>query len=531
MLLLLTGSALRAAPLDAVSAAEDVHSKAVADARESWRAEALEILTAERDRAEEELADAKVAGNMTRQARALAMRQLCDKALQGIETDGAPTFPDTVRREIRPAAEALRARLDALSTRRDSAIDDADRTLRATVRATLQAQNLPATDADIDRAIAAAKTMPATAQSPSPATDAPPAESGAAQPEGPKPIAESGPATSWAPLVGIAVQVADIDIVRIPITAVRQRQTLSLPGGMAPISAAITPTENVFTAPASGTIAFRALSVPGFPPPEVLEWPSEKNNWSILLRCRPDAGPDTPVAVKVEIAAGAPGLRSLAGGGVASAKADRILMSLDSRPSGALILLDGATVPGPDGKPLRTPAEVPMPPDGAALTLRLDGFLERSFPKVVPKAGQPVTVPLSRDPDYIDRVVEVRPNAANGLSGVVLKQGCRYRVTVEGNWSCDKNKTTVDCGGYSVEKFPALYLDPASSQRLTTDANYGALLFAVGKDGRWRALPRSATIAPDASGPLRLDINEGGGAKARMDNTGAMKVRIRSAFR
>ena len=526
--LLLVGLPLRAAPSDAVSAAAETHRKAVDAARESWRAEAVEILTAERDRAADELADAKVAGNMTRQARALAMRQLCDKALQGIEADGEPSFPETIRREIRPAAEAIRTRLDALATQRDAAIETAGRTFRAAVRATLEAQGLPATDADIDRAIAAAQAAPA-AQSPSPATDATPAESGATPPpEGPKPLGESGPATSWAPLVGIAVQVADIDIVRIPVTAVRQRRTLTLPGGLAPISAAITPTENVFTAPASGAIAFRALSVPGFPSPEILEWPTARNDWSILLRCRPDAGPDTPVAVKIEIAAGAPGLRSLAGGDVASAKADRILMSLDSRPSGAIILLDGAPVPGPDGKPLKTPAEVPMPPEGAALTLRLDGFMERSFPNVVPKAGQPVTVPLSRDPDYIDRIIEVRPNSANGLSAVVLKQGLRYRVAVDGTWSCDKGKTMVDCEGYSVDKFPAVYLDPAANPRLTTDENYGALLFAIGKDGRWRHLPRAATITADATGPLRLDINEGGVARNRMDNTGALKVRIRS---
>ena len=529
--LCLASGTLAAAPSDAVSAAVEAHDRAVSEARESWRTEATGLLKEERGRAEEELASAKVAGNMTRQARALAMRQICDGALQGIEESGAPAFPDTIRREIRPAVEALQDRLSALTQRRDAAVEEAGLTLRAAVRAALEAQGLPATADDIAKAVAAANAPPPP---PSPA-DVAPADSGATpgppapDAAAPKPIGESAPATSWAPLVGIAVQVGDIEIVRIPVAGVRSRRTLTLPGGNGSISAAITPTDNVLAASSSGMPpAFRALPVTGFPPPEILEWPSSDNNWTLLLRCRPDEGPDTPVAVKLEIAANAPGLRSLSGGDVASAKADRIPLRVDSRPSGAVILLDGATLPGPDGSPLRTPADVPMPPDGASLELRLNGFLPRSFEKVVPKPGQNVSVPLDRDPDYFDRVVEVRPNSANGLSNVVLKQGRRYRIAVEGTWSCDKARTQVDCGGYSSEKFPGLYLDSSACPRLTTDANYGALLFAIGKDGRWRQLPRSATIAPDASGPLRLDINEGGGARARMDNTGVLKVRIRS---
>ena len=532
--LLALAPAARAAVPPAVRSAVEAHDAAVSSARETANSDAVALLKDEIAKAEAELAEARVAGNTSRQARALALRQVCEKALDSVEATGEAAFPETIRREIRPVVASIQDRLARVVDRRDAAVGAAGNVLRKAVREALQAEALPATEPDVDAAIAAAiatrKAAAPASAGPSDANtdDAVPGSETAPGRDAPKLLGESGPATAWAPLLGVAVKVNDIDVVSVPMTGIRERRTLTFEGGMGPVSAAITPTENILPQAPAGHVAFRALSVRGFPSPDIVEWPSARNGWHAQLRCRPGDDANVPVAAMFEVAANTPGLRSLGGSGVASAKADRIPVHLETRPAGATVLLDGDVVHGPDGRPLTTPCDVPMAPGGASLEFRLAGFVPKAFPNVVPKPGQGVSVALVRDPDYVDRVVDIRANVANGLSGVILKQGRRYRLRPEGSWSCDPAKTPTDCRGYDLERHPEFYSDPARYTRITADANYGALIFAIGKDGQWRGLPGEATLAPSATGPLRFDINEAGGARARMDNAGAVRIRIRS---
>ena len=521
----------------AVVAAVEAHAAAVTSAREIARSDSAALLKDEIAKADGEVADARIAGNTTRQARALALRRVCEKALEALEETGDATFPETIRREIRPAVASIEERLAKIRDRRDVSIGAAENVLRNAVRDALQAEALPATDSDIAAAIAAARDAqtdavsdgdsPETATSPGDAT-----ADGTGTPPAPgakEPLAASGRATAWAPLLRVSMKVLAIEVVSVPVLGLRAPRTIPLDGVSRPASAELAPMQNVLDAAPPGPVAFRAFSVEGSPAPDILEWPSPRNGWRAQMRCRPGDDPEVPVQAVFEIAANAVGLRSLDGGeAVVSKTQGSVPVHVESTPSGATVLVDGEPVPGPDGKALATPCDVPLPSGGATLELRLAGFSPKAFPNVEPKPGQRLAATLSRDPDYLDRVVDVRPNVVNSLAGVILKQGRRYRLTSEGTWSCDPAKTPTDWRGYDPDKHAGFYADPARHPRLTDEANYGALVFAAGKGGTWRALPDGATLAPKTTGPIHLDINEGGGAKARMDNTGLLRVRIRS---
>lgn len=461
------------------------------------------ILEAGLSEAEADLSAAKVAGNTTRQARAIAARQAYQHALDSLDAKGVPEFPSNIRRELRPTIEAVQARIQDI-------IDNAPP----------EEEPPPADD------------QPSESGTPS---DTPPKDAGttvdAGTPrveEAPAVFATSGAATSWAPLLGVAVTIQDVDVVSIPVVGVRQRKTLTFPGGYGDIPAAITPIENVLGQPAANTvIAFRALTLPGFPSPEIMEWPSDSNRWTLRLRCRPGDNPAKPVAMRLEIDARARGLTALQGGAASGGTAGSVAVTFDTRPTGAVVLINGQPLRGPDGKAMRTPCEVLLPPEGVALEFRRAGYLDKSFPNVrPPKESRPITIPLIRDPDFIDKTIELKAASASALPGIQFKQGRKYRITIEGSWSCNAEKTLVDAGGYPLDKHPSLYLDPSATPRLTTSANFGALLYTIGKDPEWRPLPSSAIVTATATGPLRFEINEGGGPKNRTDNTGSLTIRI-----
>ena len=532
--------AYSAQPSAAVVAAVEAHATAVASAREIAQSDSTALLKDEIAKADAEIAEARIAGNTTRQARALALRRVCEKVIESLESTGDAVFPETIRREIRPAVSSIEERLSKIRDRRDVSIGAAEKVLQNAVRDVLQAEALPATESDIAAAIAAARDAKndakpdAASDAASPDAAAQTGEATAGAGSAPaagkvEPLAASGRATAWAPLLGVSVKVLAIEVVSVPVMGIRAPRTITLDGVSRPASAELTPNENVLESAPPGPVAFRAFPVEGYQAPDILEWPSPRNGWRVQMRCRPGDDPEVPVQVVFEIAANAVGLRSLAGGEVVVSKTQgSVPVHVESQPSGATVFVDGEPVAGPDGKALITPCDVPLPPAGATLELRLSGFSPKAFPNVEPKPGQRLAAKLARDPDYIDRVVEVRPNVINSLAGVILKQGRRYRLTSEGTWSCDPAKTQTDWRGYDPDKHPGLYADPARHPRLTDEANYGALIFSAGKAGTWRALPDGATLAPKTTGPIRLDINEGGGAKARMDNTGLLRVRIRS---
>lgn len=506
-----------AAPIpEAISAYET----AITEASNTWHTAVSEILSLGLSSAEDDLAAAKVAGNTSRQARAIATRNAFQKALDSLPS-GSLEWPTSIRRDIRPILEKAQSEIAPLTSSREAAYSQARTSLR---EAYPEASDEAAIAALLHNAHATAQPTPSpnTASPSSPDTASP-------TPDVAAPYASNGEAASWAPLLGVAIEVADVDIVTLPILNVRSRQTLSLEGALGPVSAAITPLKNILSSPNTTVLAFRASNVPGFPNPDITEWPSAANNWTLQLRCRPGSDPSKPNALTLEVDARTPSLTTLRGGEAAVSSSTLVPVSLDTRPSGAAILINGRPLLSPDGSPLRTPAEIQLPPEGAALELRLSGYLPKSSPCVKPPANRkPVTIPLAPDPDFLDKTLTIRAASASAMSGITLKQGRKYRIQITGSWSCDPSKTLTSCEGYPLDQFPALYTDPASSPRLTTDAPYGALLFAIGKSPTWRKLPPSATLTADSTGPLRLDINEGGGPRNRTNNTGSLTLHIRS---
>ena len=528
--------AYSAQPPAAVTAALEVSVAAVNSAKEIAKSDSLSLLNNEIAKADAEIAEARIAGNTTRQARALALRRVCEKALETLDDMGDVTFPESIRREIRPAVASIEERLTSVRDRRDAAIAAAESVLHNTVRDILQSGALPANDSDIAAAIAAARDAKAateTKEVPDTVADATgdaTKTDAAAAPtvRQATPLGASGRATAWAPLLGVSVKVQGIEVVTIPVMGLRETRTITLDGVSLAASAELSPKGNVLDSAPPGPVAFRAFPVEGSPAPDILEWPSPRNGWRVQMRCRPGDDPEVPVQASFEVAANAVGLRALDGGAVVAATPGSVPVHVESQPAGATVLVDGEPVPGPDGKALATPCDVPLPPSGATVELRLAGFSPKSFPNVEAKPGQRLAATLSRDPDYIDRVVEIRPNVVNSLAGVILKQGRRYRLTAEGTWSCDPAKTPTDWRGYDPDKHPGLYAASGRLSRLTDEANFGALVFSTGKGGTWRALPGEANVVPKNTGPIRFDVNEAGNAKARMDNTGILRVRIRS---
>lgn len=486
--------------------------------------------------ASDQLARARVSGNLTQQAAARTALQVFEQAAEALKKDGNLALPEQTRREVQPMVDTVRRAAEGADAVRTAARTALDGETARKLRALLTEQGTP-----VETDAAAGGLLPRleNAEAPPPAateggnaTPGAATATGDAAPEAPKDpeeLASNGGATDWEPLLVVGVQVGMLEIVSVPVVGVATQRDYveASPVGGPEIAIQLAPRQELVAG--DDGVLFRAMSVPGKAAPDVMALPSARNDWRLELRCRPQR--DAIHSVRLDVSKASARLKAVAGaggdaGGEAVADVPRVAVKVVSRPDGASVYVDGRLqLRGRD--PLVTPCEVGVPATGAEVALRKTGHLEARLGRVVPKEGQVLQAMLTTDPDFVDRTLRVQAAVTGGHSGVALKAGQRVRLSVEGQWACGSGGELVGPEGYAIDKFPNYYVNPKLTPRVTTDAPYGALLARVGT-GPWTVVGKEATLKAEVAGALVFEVNEAAERNLRRDNRGVLQVRVRS---
>ncbi len=497
---------------------------------EQYAAALTELLEQQTGEAEEMLRRARVSGNITQQAIARTANQILEQATEKLKSDGKLVLPETVRRELRPMVEQMRQKGTEIAAVQTEARSKLELATANTLQQLLADQETPVEAEEAATLLQQLEGVEVAAPEAEGEGQAEGEEGGEAAPKEelpkePAEIASTGMAGDWESLLLVNIHVSLLEVISIPVVGVgsdREYTDRSMGDG-SEIPIRLQPSNELLDGNAS--LVFRAMSVPGFSAPDIVAWPSARNNWELELRCRPHS--TQTHALRLEVSSTNARLRRVAGAADEDDEEDntpRVAVQVDTRPEGAAVYIDGR-LQLKGRVPLRTPCEVQIRETGGEVTLRLTGYLAANLGKIVPREGQPVRAVLTSDPDYYDKTVRVQAAMAGRPSGISLKAGQRVRLTVSGQWACGSGGEMVGPEGYSVDKFPNYYINPKLSPRITTDAAYGALLVRIGT-GPWKPVGRTLVFQAPASGPLTFEINEAQGK--RMDNKGVLDVGIKS---
>lgn len=307
-----------ARPLEAVE--PDLTTPEVQALRQEWLAAKAKV---EEDRgtamkalfdgqlqsAKEQLARARVAGNTTQQAVARAAQQVFEAAAARFQKDGTVTFPEKVRREVQPVLDSAKRSVSGIDGVRDASLKTLDREHAVRLFALLRDQGV-----EMDGESAAEAFLPqlARTEAKAPASvagGATPGEGsadGAPAAEAPQVLGSNGAAEAWIPLMNIGAQVSVLEVVSVSVADVaseRSTKTVGM-GTQQEIALRVVPLQVLATPKVP--VVFRAMSIPGKLPVDIMTWPSDRNGWTVEFRCRPKGGGTH--AFRLEVADGTAGL-------------------------------------------------------------------------------------------------------------------------------------------------------------------------------------------------------------------------------
>ncbi len=250
-----------------------------------------------RAEAGEAMAAAQRTGNVRELMGARAGVTLLDRAVAELDEDGDFEIPEDVRVEIRDLVDRWRAAKTAADARAAELRAQALERRRSAFAAHVEAE---ADDPPSDEAVAEVFAAWAAADWRAPAAEAPEPEApGVPGRPGPGPdrsvddplIAETAAADAWTPRARVTIEMASRDILRIPLAQLRResRGTQRHPLGAGTSHWRVEP---LAPWPEDESAALRLERIPDSErhPVAVVEWPSERNRRTLLVR---DAGTHT----------------------------------------------------------------------------------------------------------------------------------------------------------------------------------------------------------------------------------------------
>ena len=290
------------------------------DAIDTTRRMVLEaMLSKQLEEQQQQQRQAKIRGNTTRHADATQAIALFEKALADLEKEDRFDFPKNVRPALeRMLALCVRAR-EAEEETRTATRKALDNTFIARFTALLEQQDMHGLDrqqvqthwqAVLDRI-----TPAEPAEHAAPPADIPAPAAGAAT-DGPVPPTDDtvlqvrGEAANWTPVADMEFTVQTMEIIALPLFDLTETETRTGTGleSGAPWRASLKPLRP-FARPAGAPPAMRLRSIPGRHPVDVVEWPSQRNGWKIVLRIRPPASGTSLHGGLLEIDAAAAGAK------------------------------------------------------------------------------------------------------------------------------------------------------------------------------------------------------------------------------
>ena len=224
---------------------------------------------------------------------------------------------------------------------------------------------------------------------------------------------------------------------------------------------------------------------------------------------------------------GAGGEKLNAVGGQAGAiqgNAAPVRVTFTTTPDGATVYVDNGLL-RKGRNALRTPFEFTLSSGRHNVEFRKMGFNTATISDAVLAAGATINSALEKDPDFAQREIPVYARTGWSPAGVSIKQGHRVYISAGGKWSCGKKKELVNANGYpNDKKYHHYYVNPRLSPRELKNANYGKLIFKIGRDGQAQSAGTRGSATANASGRLYLGVNES--ASALGDNSGHLTVKV-----
>jgi len=489
--------------------------------------------------AEKMLKTAKTRGNISGMAVTRKWMSIFKRCTEELETTGNFKLPTKVRRELASVIVACKQKKTEVEEAHTARLAALERTCyeRFVTECGKQAEETPG-DEELKQLFhdLISGRPPAQPSSGEGEVEKGEVESGRdSQPDTskePTVIAASGEGEEWAPIARWFVEVHGLGMFQIPV--MNRFEAADGEGESILGESYKTRYEPLRILSPGGGYVFRAKTIRGEKPVEIVEWPSEANSWTILVRARP--GEEAPSKHGFEFQASFPGATELPFVGPTgedapvSPETDKaratVKITVKTRPAGAVVYVDRRLYRPQEG-PHRTPCEVALTAGTHDIVLKKLGYRDGVINQFEATEGRTLAWVLQKDPSFISKTVIVSAKSVWCAVGIDVKEGDCLVVSPAGTWSCGRKREKVDSEGYpNNEHFFHYYLDPKSSPRQFARANYGALLMRIGEDGGLVPVGRKLRIKAERSGRLHFDINEKDDGRSRRDNTGSLTLRI-----
>jgi hypothetical protein len=481
-----------------------------------------EMLERRQTEMEAELRDKSAVRNVTGMAVARRALEICREGLESVRTNGTFHLPGSIRRELTEWLQKLAAEKAAADARTDESLAQARARFKTRLAETLVRETgQPApSDPELDRifdallAAAPAPFQPSRPDEKSPAASSQPQE---ATSSAPLYFAASGEAENWRTAGRWMADVMARDVFSIPILAV----TSSYQGAQhPPIGGDPTPYsyEMVEPIPADAGVVrlYRLKRLPGREPVEVMAWPSLQNRGRLEFRTQPVTTIPSPHGFELETAVA--GQRE-GGRGIEARVA--------SRPPGAEIQINGRAASGPDGGPLRTPAQFQILPGTYRLTLSLPNHVAQTLTNWNPQTTPSVALVLPHETNLPPtKVIRMDPTRPWISSDLVVRPGDRLWVLPEGFWVIGARGERCGPEGYPHTAAFAHYYQSVPDPRQSLAHPYGALLIRFGPFEDPIAVTNARLFRVSLQGVPTLDVNERSDKDLRRNNRGSMTVRL-----
>ncbi|MCX7590117.1 MAG: PEGA domain-containing protein [Kiritimatiellae bacterium] len=491
------------------------------------------------------LAEKTRAGNVAGMAAAREAMTLFEQCKEQVEKTGDFALPEKVRRELHEIFTRCGEKKRAIDAEYADEVEKLKAKSREQLSARLTEQGFTGMSDEELAKLLAQLLQEKPASVPAGGTDSgtQPAEAGPTATNDTRKLetetriisTSSSQEVDWVPIARWYAAVSAIEVIRIPVMGrferEHRRQESETFGQ---------PFETIYEpirvlAPGPG-YSFRVKSLVGREAAEVLEWPTPKNGWTLVVRARPSG--EVPSRHGLEIEVGFPGAKDLAPlqgdkdneeEPEITDKLPRVKITIRTDPEGAYVYIDGR--PYRDGAAfLQTPCTVPLSTKPHNIRLRKFGYKDAAVDGFVPQEGRVVSLKLDPDSRYVNTTIKVSAKRPWQTSRIKVDKGDRILIRATGKWCCGSGGEWVDAEGYPNDKqFFRYYLNPKMSPRQKAGANYGALLMRIGPDGPVFAVGTKFSTTAPVDGELFFDINEVTDTGTRRDNDGVLTVEIKKA--
>lgn len=335
-----------------------------------------------------------------------------------------------------------------------------------------------------------------------------------------------GEAKKWVTIARWEGTVSSMDVVAISVSQMQAGTNRSEKAN--PIAGVDSHFEytSLYAFPTKMPVAVRLKSVAGREGGEVLEWPSAGNDFTLSVRLAASRYPSVH-AFEFQVGVSGEGAAQMFSGAPMEGTTGKeepappVFLTLSTQPAGAAVVVDGTVL-----RETRTPCRIPVQPGVHALELMLQGCEPMRLTNEEFKANRSVTWKFKQDPRVVVKTCSLSADVAQWYpSGVVIQGDAILSIKADGEWSCGARGEHCSAAGYpdSVPTYKH-YADLALRQ--LRDANYGALVARVGKDGVPFVVGQGTRLRVTGRGLLYFDINEVTGKAARSDNTGELTIRV-----